>query len=304
MNTKFVMAIHGGAGTVSRNEMTSDLADLYLDGLRTALLAGVDLLLQGRPALDAVEAAVMELENCVLFNAGKGAVFNDEGKHEMDAALMDGKDLRAGAVCGISRVKNPIRLARAAMEKTRYVLVNGAGAEQLATEQGLDLENAAYFYSDHRHKEWSARLHDDTIPSKKIATVGAVALDVFGDLAAATSTGGLTGKKYGRVGDSPLIGAGTYANNKTCAVSCTGDGEQFIRSVFAYDISCLMEYKNMPLREACHHALRAEGRWASMGGSGGLIAVDRTGEVVMPFNTEGMYRASWSADGKITVDIF
>jgi beta-aspartyl-peptidase (threonine type) len=299
MNEPIVIAIHGGAGTMNKKHLTGDLYKQYEQALHQALQAGLTILQKGGHSPDAVEAAVISLEDCPFFNAGRGSVFNSNGQHEMDAAIMDGHTLKAGAVAGISQVKNPIRVARTVMDKSRFVFLCGQGANDFAQEHGLPTETAAYFYSDFRYKEWKRQ--QETAVEKKYGTVGAVALDRHGNLAAATSTGGITNKKYGRVGDSPVIGAGTYANNRSCAVSCTGEGEQFIRAVVAYDVSCLMEYKQLSLQQACASTME---RLKAIEGSGGLIAVDQHGNIEMPFNTEGMYRACAYSNGNIEVKIF
>ncbi len=286
------LAIHGGAGTILRSTMTTELQMQYEKGLRDALDAGYKILATGGAALDAVEAAVISLEDFPLFNAGRGSVFNNTGKHEMDAAIMDGATLEAGAVSGVSHVKNPVSLARTIMQKSEHVLLTGAGAEQFAKIQGLEFADDKYFYNETRYKQWQEALKDDRVQldhtEKKFGTVGAVALDSHGNLAAATSTGGMTNKKFGRMGDSPIIGAGTYANNNTCAISCTGHGELFIRAVVAYDISCLIEYKGLSLQEACD--IVVHDKLVKIGGEGGLIAIDKYGNIELPFNSEGMYR--------------
>jgi beta-aspartyl-peptidase (threonine type) len=293
MTQNYSIAIHGGAGTILRSTMTPGLQAQYEDCLRQALDAGYKLLAMGNSSINAVATAVATLEEFPLFNAGKGSVFNNKGRHEMDAAIMDGKTLAAGAVCGVSNVKNPINLARAVMEHSDHVLLAGEGAEEFARLRGILFRDDAYFYSEHRYQQWQEALLEDKVQldhtEKKFGTVGAVALDQHGNLAAATSTGGMTNKKYGRVGDSPIPGAGTYANNNTCAVSCTGHGELFIRAVVAYDISCLMEYKGLSLNEACD--IVVHDKLVKIGGEGGLVAVDKFGNVAMPFNSEGMYRA-------------
>ncbi|MBL0341988.1 MAG: isoaspartyl peptidase/L-asparaginase [Bacteroidetes bacterium] len=240
-------------------------------------------------------AAVVELENNKLFNAGKGAVFTHSGRHEMDASLMDGSNLMAGAVAGVAAVKNPVLLARLIMEKTDHVFLSGAGAEELASKYSLPFESPDYFFDEFRHQQWLAAKDSgasflDHTQDKKFGTVGAVALDQKGNIAAATSTGGMTNKMYNRIGDTPIIGAGTYASNATCGVSCTGHGEYFIRSVVAYDISCLMEYKGLSLKEACKVVVME--KLVKIGGEGGLIAVDSLGNLELAFNSEGMYRAS------------
>lgn len=312
---KLALAVHGGAGTISPVEMTTEKEAIYREALRRALADGWSVLERGGSSLDAVEAAVRSLENVPLFNAGRGAVFTHDGRHEMDACLMSGKDLRAGAVASVSGIKNPITLARLVMERTEHVLLCGTGAEVFAREAGAELASEDYFYDEFRYRQLleargagevrldhsslemkrskSGAVVETETSEKKFGTVGAVACDANGDLAAATSTGGMTNKKYGRIGDTPLIGAGTYADNRTCAVSCTGHGEYFMRAVTAYDVACLMKYKNMSLTEACEHAVNQTLK--EMGGEGGLIAVDARGNLALPFNTTGMYRAWISA---------
>lgn len=286
------LAIHGGAGTILRSNMTTELQTEYEQGLQDALDAGYKVLQAGGSAVDAVQAAVVSLEDFPLFNAGRGAVFNNAGVHEMDASIMDGSNLKAGASSGTSNVKNPVLLARAIMDNSEHVLLCGKGAEQFAKQQGLAFADDAYFYNQHRYEQWKQALKEDTISldhnDKKFGTVGAVALDKQGNLAAATSTGGMTNKKFGRMGDSPIIGAGTYANNNTCAISCTGHGELFIRTVVAYDISCLMEYKGLTLQQACD--IVVHNKLVKIGGEGGLVAIDKQGNICLPFNSEGMYR--------------
>jgi len=310
MSHKFGIAIHGGAGTILRSSLTGEKEKLYTGALREALNTGYSILKNGGSALDAVEAAVKNLEDCPLFNAGRGSVFNSEGKHEMDASIMCGKDLSAGAVSLIKNVKNPISLSRAVMEKSEHVYLCGEGAEEFARKMNLPFEGEKYFYDEFRFNQWkqsqtnnSVNLdHNVQVADKKFGTVGAVALDTNGNLAAGTSTGGMTNKKFGRIGDSPIIGAGTYANNKTCAISCTGHGELFIRAVAAYDISALMEYKNLSLREACEEVVMK--KLVVIGGEGGLIAIDKNGDIELPFNSDGMYRAMKSSDGKELIDIY
>ena len=306
MTNNFSIAIHGGAGTILRSTMTAGLQAQYEAGLEAALDKGYKILEAGGSGLDAVEGAVVMLEDFPLFNAGKGAVFNNVGGHEMDASIMFGKGLEAGAVCGVSHIKNPVKLARAIMEHSGHVILCGEGAEQFAKLENITFEDDAYFYTEQRYKQWQEALKEDKVQldhsDKKFGTVGAVALDKYGNLAAATSTGGMTNKKFGRVGDSPIPGAGTYANNNTCAVSCTGHGELFIRSVVGYDISCLIEYKGLSLKEACD--LVVYDKLVKMGGEGGLIAIDKHGNIEMPFNSEGMYRACRSSNGRYEVKIY
>ncbi len=300
------IAIHGGAGTILRSTMTPELQAQYEAGLQQALDAGYKILADGGSSLDAVEVAVASLEDFPLFNAGRGAVFNNVGGHEMDAAIMYGKGLEAGAVCGVNHVKNPVKLARAIMDHSEHVVLCGLGAEQFAKLQQLPFCDDAYFYTDQRYNQWQQALLEDKVQldhsDKKFGTVGAVALDKEGNLAAATSTGGMTNKKFGRMGDSPVIGAGTYANNQTCAISCTGHGELFIRCVVAYDVSCLMEYKGLSLKEACD--IVVYDKLVKIGGEGGLIALDKNGNIEMPFNSEGMYRACRNSQGRNEVLIY
>jgi L-asparaginase / beta-aspartyl-peptidase len=303
------IAIHGGAGTILKTSMSPEKEMEYKNALENALNAGYNALAAGKSAIDAVELAVRVLEDCPLFNAGKGSVFTAEGKHEMDASIMDGATLNAGAVTMISGIKNPISLSRKVMEKSGHVFLAGAGAEIFARSVNCEFVPESYFYDDFRHKQWLAVKDTDVTQldhtlnkDRKFGTVGAVALDVHGNLAAATSTGGMTNKKFGRVGDSPMIGAGNYANNRTCAVSCTGSGEFFIRSVVAYDVSCLMEYKGYTLQQACDEVVMK--KLVAIGGDGGLIAVDSQGNIAMPFNTEGMYRACKNNSGLSRIEIY
>lgn len=298
MPSKYTLAIHGGAGTILRAEMTAEKEEAHRKALLDALRIGEAILREGGKALDAVEAAVRSLEDCEFFNAGKGAVFTNDGHHEMDASIMCGKTRAAGAAAMVQGVKNPIALARRVMEASDHVLLCGPGARQFAREQGLEEAPPEYFFSEFRHQQWQVAKARGIIQldhSKKYSTVGAVACDHHGHVAAATSTGGLTNKKYGRVGDSPIIGAGTYANDLTCAVSCTGDGEYFLRGVIAYDLSCLIEYKGMGLIEAAEFVIQQ--KQLALGGEGGLIAVDTKGNIALPFNSEGMYRA-WVREGE------
>lgn len=290
---KFSLAIHGGAGTITRALMTPEKEANYTLGLQTALDVGEAILRSGGSALDAVEIAVKSLEDNPLFNAGRGAVFTHTGTHEMDASIMRGDTLEAGAVSGIISTKNPVHLARVVMEKSGHVFLCGAQAEEFGVLHQIEKESEAYFHDDFRYQQWQEVKDENTYQldhakDKKFGTVGAVAMDQSGLLAAATSTGGMTNKRWGRVGDSPVIGAGTYANNKTCAISCTGHGEYFIRAVVAYDISCLMEYKGMSLHDACAYVVND--KLVKFGGEGGLIAVDHLGNIALPFNSEGMYR--------------
>jgi beta-aspartyl-peptidase (threonine type) len=303
------LAIHGGAGTLVKGMMTPEKELAYKSVLQNALDAGFSLLEKGNSATEAVEAAVKVLENCHLFNAGKGSVFTAEGTHEMDASIMDGETLNAGAVSLITGIKNPISLAKDVMEKSEHVFLAGEGALMFAKENNYELESPAYFHDEFRHNQWleirdtdSFQLDHATKKDSKFGTVGAVACDKNGNIAAATSTGGMTNKKWGRVGDSPMIGAGNYANNETCAVSCTGSGEFFIRGVVAYDVSCLMEHKDYSLEKAADEVINK--RILRIKGDGGLIAVDAKGNISMPFNTEGMYRACKSSTGREEVLIY
>jgi beta-aspartyl-peptidase (threonine type) len=307
----FALALHGGAGTIARTLLTPTLEADYRAALRAALTLGTDLLAQGAPALDVVEATVRALEDYPLFNAGRGAVFTHEGHHEMDAALMDGATRRAGAVAGVRAVQNPIRAARLVMEKTEHVLLAYPGADDLAREHGLPMQPPAYFFTQQRYDQLqeakaAGRMQLDHAavpadPNWKKGTVGAVARDQHGHLAAATSTGGMTNKRYSRIGDTPIIGAGTWADTR-CAISCTGHGEYFMRAVVGYDVACLIEYKGLSLAEACRVVVHD--KLAPVGGEGGLIAADAAGNLALPFNSEGMYRASYSATGEVQVDIY
>lgn len=303
------IAIHGGAGTLVKGMMTPELEAKYKQDLKQALIAGYGILEQGGTAIDAVEKAVMVLEDSPLFNAGKGAVFTAKENHEMDASIMDGKTRNAGAVSLVTGVKNPIRLARDVMDKSDHVFLAGEGAITFASELNYTLEEPSYFYDEFRHQQWlqikdtdGFQLDHSVKKDSKFGTVGAVACDQEGNIAAATSTGGMTNKKWGRVGDSPMIGAGNYANNKTCAVSCTGSGEYFIRGVVAYDVSCLIEHKDLSLKAAAEEVVHK--RITEIKGDGGLIAVDAHGNIAMPFNTEGMYRASKSSTGEEIIAIY
>ncbi len=300
------IAIHGGAGTILKSQMTAEMEERYKNVLAKAVEHGYHILKTGGNALDAVEAAVIELEDSPLFNAGKGSVFTNDGKHEMDASIMEGANLKAGAVAGIKGVKNPVQLARAIIDHSEHVMLFGEGAEQFAKKMKLKFENEDYFFDQLRYDQWMEIRESEKMQldhsAKKFGTVGAVALDVNGNLAAATSTGGMTNKRFGRVGDSPVIGAGTYANNNTCAVSCTGHGEYFLRSVVAYDISCLMEYKNLSLKEACEFVVND--KLKKINGEGGVIALDTLGNVELIFNSAGMYRAWKISDENSGVKIY
>lgn len=305
----FSIAIHGGAGTLVKGLMTPQLEAQYKAALQNALSQGYTVLEKGGSAVDAVEVAVKLLEDSPLFNAGKGSVFTAEGTHEMDAAIMNGENLKAGAVSLVTGIKNPVSLARDIMDKSYHVFLAGDGAMQFAKSNGYKIENPEYFYDEVRYQQWqdikdsdNFQLDHSVKKDSKFGTVGAVACDQNGNIAAATSTGGMTNKKWGRVGDSPMIGAGTYANNKTCAVSCTGSGEYFIRGVVAYDVSCLMEHKGMSVEEASNEVINK--RILNLQGDGGLIAIDSKGNIAMPFNTEGMYRAFKTSKGEETIAIY
>jgi beta-aspartyl-peptidase (threonine type) len=325
---KTALAIHGGAGTIHRSEMTAALEQEYRNGLQNALEKGWEVLSQNGSALDAVERAVVELENFPLFNAAKGAVFTHEGKNELDACLMDGRNLRAGAVAFIENVKNPIKLARLVMERTEHVLLAGEGANEFAREMGVEFETDEYFFTEHRYRQLlkaieAGRIQLDHVlevpgskfqvpneqpgalkmelETKSLGTVGAVACDSTGNVAAATSTGGMTNKKFGRIGDTPIIGAGNYADDATCAVSCTGHGEFFMLGVTAYDVAARMKYKGLSLAAAAQETIE---NLTKIGGEGGLIAVDAKGNVVLPFNSEGMYRGSITKTGEFLIDIY
>jgi len=314
METKKIgLAIHGGAGTILRSNMTPEREREYRAGLERALTAGYAILKRGGSSLDATEAAVRVLEDDPHFNAGKGSVFTSAGTNELDAAIMDGKTLAAGAVASLKHIKNPISLARLVMEKSGHVMMDSEGAEAFAKQNGVELVDQKYFFTQERwdalQKIKAAEKSRTSGNGKKFlitdqdrhGTVGAVALDQNGNLAAATSTGGTTNKRPGRVGDTPVIGAGTYAHNATCAVSATGDGEYFIRATVARDVSALMEYRQMSLKEAAQAALD---KVAKLGGAGGLIAIDCQGNITLPFNTAGMYRGYVDPDGKLVVEIY
>lgn len=295
----YAIAIHGGAGVISPKELTADLEKQYRQGLKEALEAGFKILEKGGSALDAVQAAVVLLEDNKLFNAGKGSAFTSDETHELEASIMCGKRLDGGAACGLKNIKNPVLLARTVLEKSHHLFLNGQGAELFADEHELEFVPKEYFFTEKEYKELQDYRNK---PGKGTGTVGAVAIDSEGNLAAATSTGGLTNKRYGRIGDSPVLGAGTYANNSTCAVSCTGDGEYFIRCVAAYDVSALLEYKGISLKEACNEVVM--NKLKKLGGEGGLIAVDRLGNIEMVFNGEGMYRGCQKQGNQAEISIY
>lgn len=311
----FAIAIHGGAGTILRTELTPAIEKTHRDGLVAALRAGHQVLAGGGAALDAVQTAVVSMEENPLFNAGKGAVFTHEGTNEQDACIMDGVTRNVGAIAAVRRIKNPILLARLVLEKSQHVLLAGDGAERFAVANDMTLvEDPRYFWTEQRWNQLQkaldkekreAREHtrlDHSDDQDKIGTVGAVAVDRHGNLAAATSTGGMTNKRDGRIGDTPIIGAGTYADNKTCAVSATGVGEFIMRGVLAYDIAALMEYRGMSLIDAAD--LVVMDKLTALGGSGGVVAIDREAHIAMPFNSPGMYRGLMLADGTIETAIF
>lgn len=296
--TQYAIVIHGGAGTILKENMTDSLEAIYKQALNEALDIGEKILAQGGSSLEAVEKTINYLEDHPLFNAGKGAVFTHDGKNELDASIMVGNDLNAGAVGGVGTVKNPISLARAIMEKSEHVMLIGKGAEEFAAINELTIVDSSYFYTEQRYQSLLKALARD---NKKYGTVGCVALDVNGDIVAGTSTGGMTNKRFNRVGDVPIIGAGTYANNKTCGVSCTGHGEFFIRYTVAHDVSALMEYGGLSLAEATKKVVQE--KLVQAGGSGGLIAIDNMGNISMEFNSKGMYRG-YAKPGERYVGIF
>lgn len=316
----FGLVIHGGAGTILKKNMSDSLENAYREKLKEAILAGHTILENGGASMEAVTAAINIMEDSPLFNAGKGAVFTNHETNELDASVMDGKTLNAGAISGVTTVKNPINLAVAVMNESEHVMLSGKGAEQFAKEQGIELADPSYFYTERRFqslqrvKEKEAKMKqeemnkkaafakDPFIKESKFGTVGCAALDKHGNLAAGTSTGGMTNKRYNRIGDAPIIGAGTYANNASCAVSSTGWGEYFIRAMVAHDISALMEYKGLSLQEAAKEVIQK--KLPDLGGTGGIVAIDNTGEVALEFNTEGMYRAHINAEGALSIKIY
>jgi len=307
----FTLVIHGGAGNITPALMNKEQEQAYTEGLTAALDKGYAVLSQGGAAMDAVVAAISSLEDNPLFNAGRGAVFTKKGLNEMDAALMNGSDLAAGAVAGVRNVKNPIVLAKEIMLHSGHVFLSGGGAHDFAMKQGVEIAPDEYFFNKSRYDQWVEIRDSDfyqldhkednlkgPLPNTdhKFGTVGAVACDQQGNIAAGTSTGGMTNKRFGRIGDSPVIGAGTYANNATCAISCTGHGEYFLRAVVAHDISCLMEYKGLSLQEACRVVIKD--KLVKLGGEGGLIAVDANNNYDFCFNSAGMYRGMRNSEGK------
>ena len=313
--SRYTIAIHGGAGTIIKEDMTPELEQAYINGLNEALSEGYDILKRGGTAIDAVTAACISLEDNILFNAGKGSVFTKSGIHEMDAAIMDGATLNAGSVAGVRHVRNPVQLAAEIMRHSNHVFLSGQGALEFALRQGIRLEPDEYFFSQFRYDQWreirdsdyyaldhTDQRMEELMRDKKFGTVGAVACDASGNIAAATSTGGMTNKRYNRIGDTPVPGAGNYANNATCAISCTGHGEKFLLSVAAYDVSCLMEYKNLSLSEAMN--LVVNEKLVRIHGEGGMIGVDALGNAAMIFNSLGMYRGMKNSDGQMEISIY
>ncbi len=310
----FTITIHGGAGTILKGDMTPELEQAYQAALQEAVDAGYAILEKGGTAVTAVNAAVVCLENNVLFNAGRGSVFTKKGEHEMDASIMDGSNLMAGAVAGVQHIVNPVELATEVMLHSDHVFLSGNGAADFALQRGMQLAGDAYFYTQFRYDQWKAVRDsnsysldhntkvDALMKDKKFGTVGAAACDVLGNIAAATSTGGMTNKKYNRIGDTPVIGSGTYANNNTCAISCTGHGELFIRAVAAYDVSCLMEYKGLSLQAAMD--IVVNDKLVKINGEGGMIGVDAKGNYAMLFNSAGMYRGVKNNAGVNVVSIY
>jgi L-asparaginase / beta-aspartyl-peptidase len=306
----YTITIHGGAGTILKEDMTAELEVSYKKGLEDALTIGYTLLEKGESALQAIKAAVISLEDNILFNAGKGSVFTKDGRQEMDASIMEGQHLMAGVVSAVRNIRNPVELAYTVMTQSPHVMLTGQGAYEFAKLHNIKTEPDEYFYSAFRHDQWKklqdsdmvALDHNVSVKDKKIGTVGAAACDKHGNIAAATSTGGMTNKQWGRVGDSSIIGAGTYANNKTCAISCTGHGEPFIRSVAAYDVSCLMEYKGLSLEEAMNVVVND--KLMKIDGEGGMVGVDAKGNAAMIFNSAGMYRGMRGSDGRNEVSIY
>jgi len=301
--SNYTIVIHGGAGTILKKNMSSEKEAAYRTKLNEALQLGDSILKNGGTCLDAVEKVIHVMENSPLFNAGKGAVFTHDGHNELDASIMNGSDLNAGAVAGVRDIRNPISAARKVMEESAHVMLSGEGASLFAKEQGLDIVDPSYFYTQKRWESLKRLQNKKRKPTQndKHGTVGCVVLDSYGNLAAGTSTGGMTNKKYGRIGDSPIIGAGTYANNQTCAVSCTGHGEYYIRLAFARDISAQMEYLNKTVAAACESEIK---KLSNLKGTGGVIAVDKNGNVSMTFNTAGMYRGYIKSNGETYIGIY
>ncbi len=317
-----VIAIHGGAGAITRAAMSAEKEQCYLKALEDIVASGQAILAAGGSALDAVTEAVRLLEECPLFNAGKGAVFTHQGTHELDASIMDGRTLNAGAISCVNHIRNPILTARKVLEVSPHVMFTGVGAENFARDNGQEMVGAEFFFTQERYDQLQRAIAADTgvmldhdgaaltdtpsgdplDPDRKFGTVGAVAMDAFGNLAAATSTGGMTNKQAGRVGDSPIIGAGCYASNRTVAVSCTGTGEVFMRTLAAYDVAALMDYAGLTLQQASDKVVME--KLVALGGSGGMIAIDHLGNVALPFNSEGMYRGVGYVDEAPQVAIY
>jgi beta-aspartyl-peptidase (threonine type) len=302
----FGIAIHGGAGTLPRADMSADAERRYRAGLKEAIDAGFAVLEAGGTSMDAVTRAVVRLEDNPLFNAGRGAVFTLDGRNELDASIMDGSTLKAGAVCGVTRIRNPVELARAVMEKSEQVMLAGTGAEEFAAAVGFSFVPQSYFHTPERWMQLERIRSGDAglsaLTISHIGTVGAVAVDARGRLAAATSTGGMTGKRYQRIGDSPIIGAGTYADDRSCAVSATGHGEVFIRTVVAHDICARMRFGGRSIGEAVREVVLGE--LPALGGEGGVIAIDAGGEIAIEFNSEGMFRASRREGEEMQIGIY
>ncbi|WP_417784942.1 isoaspartyl peptidase/L-asparaginase family protein [Tenacibaculum sp.] len=315
---EFAIIIHGGAGTILKKNMTPEKETAYKTKLEEAIRTGYEILKNGGSSGDAVVKTIQVMEESPLFNAGKGAVFTHEETNELDASFMDGKTLNAGAVAGVKDIKSPIEAARTVMTNSDHVMLSGIGASQFAKEQGLEIVDPSYFYTENRfkslqrikdkektaldHNDKEAAFYDADIKNSKFGTVGCVALDKEGNISAGTSTGGMTNKRWGRIGDSPIIGSGTYANNKTCGVSSTGWGEYFIRSQVAYDISAQMEYQQKSLKEATKDVI--QNKLTKLGGTGGVVALDKNGNMSFEFNTAGMYRASMNDKGDLIIKIY
>ncbi len=309
----FGIVIHGGAGTILKKNMSDSLETAYKEKLKEAITTGHTILKNGGTSIEAITATINIMEDSPLFNSGKGAVFTHEETNELDASIMDGATLNAGAVAGVKHIKNPINLALEVMNNSPHVLLAGTGAEQFAREQGFEMMDPSYFYTEKRFQSLqkvkakekqnkSVSFDDPFIKNSKFGTVGCVALDQHGNLAAGTSTGGMTNKRWNRIGDSPIIGAGTYANNATCAGSSTGWGEYFIRAMVAHDISAMMEYKGISLQEAAQEVI--QNKVPALGGDGGIVAIDKDGNIAMEFNTAGMYRAHMNAEGELIIKIY
>jgi len=300
---EYTIVIHGGAGVMSKERMNETAREEYKAKLNEALELGKKMLDEGATATDVVVKVINVMEDSPLFNAGKGAVFTHEGVNELDASIMEGKTLNAGAIAGVCDIKNPINAARAVMEHSEHVILSGNGASEFAKEQGIEIVPNKYFYTENRYQSLQQLLKKERERTNKdnTGTVGCVVLDSYGNLCAGTSTGGMTNKRYGRIGDSPIIGAGTYANNETCAVSCTGHGEYYIRLGFARDISAMMEYKKLNLKDACCEEIN---KLTNMGGTGGVIGVDQNGNIAMEFNTSGMFRGYIKSTGEKEIAIF